>query len=915
MVRRSLLLILGLAAIAWGDTGQTSTVKLLDPNTPVSCVAGQINVSPGTLSCAGQVATLTTGGGGGSGGSSSLEVMVNSVRITSPTATVNEVAGTGIKITGLLTGGATSQVTTSLSQNIAQSETITGSSLTVTGPGGITNTYGVVSGTFNATNANSPNVGYSVRGVTFLSDNADTLSESTLVGNTGSTHYTTGATCVGYNACNALTGSGQRTVMVGFGAGSAITSGSDNTCEGYNACSTMQTSTANSCFGSQACQNVNSGTENTAMGYISGHNITTGGANSCFGYNSCDLVTTGSYDTLLGASAGADITTGLANTCVGGNGNGGGAAYGAQSCSGIVQGSSNTAIGNSSLGYTSQSSSNSADTMIGYAAQAQGTSPINYSTCIGYECVVTSSNTAVIGAPGTAGEGLSIYASNTQPYELTLGTSTAVNHLTVSTAGVVNISALGTNTNICTDGSHNITTSGCNNGTLTSAYTTIDNAGSGLTQRATLNFTGTGVTCSDNSGSSRTDCTITAGGGSGASTLGAGLSNGTNLTVLTSSPTALWAANNSQFNASQLGGATYYLTLNPSSVTLQGNTFNGASQLVQDNSSGYVPNANLDPSSVTKQGYITAASLGALTANQNITLTGDVTGGPAATSIATTLAAQQSHLITSISSFTVANKAGITTTGPIVASSGTLGSAGAAVYISSNLVSGATIYADGRLVALNFSGSSSGSNTGDQTITLTGDVTGSGTGSFAATAAANQPNIVTLSHSSVTVSGALSIPNGILPTANAPGEIGIGTAAGQLWMHDGTNTQVVASSTHSFTVTVSSGVGWNSLSLPVWRAPIASSVTITEVLAESLPANTTVQYQLSISTFGQVNFGSAQNVFSVLYSSAADGGYDTHLSVIVKPKYSVTMTTPSANAGAGNPAAMTFTVYYLENKQ
>jgi hypothetical protein len=41
------------------------------------------------------------------------------------------------------------------------------------------------------------------------------------------------------------------------------------------------------------------------------------------------------------------------------------------------------------------------------------------------------------------------------------------------------------------------------------AYTTLADEGSSLTQRSTLNFTGAGVACADNSGSSRTDCTIT----------------------------------------------------------------------------------------------------------------------------------------------------------------------------------------------------------------------------------------------------------------------------------------------------------------------------------------------------------------------------------------------------------------------
>lgn len=43
---------------------------------------------------------------------------------------------------------------------------------------------------------------------------------------------------------------------------------------------------------------------------------------------------------------------------------------------------------------------------------------------------------------------------------------------------------------------------------VTQAYATVQDEGSGLTQRSTLNFTGAGVSCADNSGSTRTDCTI-----------------------------------------------------------------------------------------------------------------------------------------------------------------------------------------------------------------------------------------------------------------------------------------------------------------------------------------------------------------------------------------------------------------------
>lgn len=44
------------------------------------------------------------------------------------------------------------------------------------------------------------------------------------------------------------------------------------------------------------------------------------------------------------------------------------------------------------------------------------------------------------------------------------------------------------------------------------AYTTVEDEATPLTQQATLNFTGSAVSCANNSGASRTDCTITGGG-------------------------------------------------------------------------------------------------------------------------------------------------------------------------------------------------------------------------------------------------------------------------------------------------------------------------------------------------------------------------------------------------------------------
>lgn len=117
----------------------------------------------------------------------------------------------------------------------------------------------------------------------------------------------------------------------------------------------------------------------------------------------------------------------------------------------------------------------------------------------------TTTGTVSIGAAGTdfVGPGAITSSGLTQATGKLLGRSTA-------STGAVEEITVGTN----------LTLSG---GTLTasggaSGYATVQDEGSGLTQRATINFTGSGVSCVDNGGSTRTDCTIS-GGGSGGLTL------------------------------------------------------------------------------------------------------------------------------------------------------------------------------------------------------------------------------------------------------------------------------------------------------------------------------------------------------------------------------------------------------------
>ena len=96
-------------------------------------------------------------------------------------------------------------------------------------------------------------------------------------------------------------------------------------------------------------------------------------------------------------------------------------------------------------------------------------------------------------------------------------------------------------------------------------YQTVDNAGTPLTQRPTLNFAGTGVSCADNSVATRTDCTITGG------------SSGIGSTVFSSVTTA--GPNNSAAETSVIGTVT-------GSKTIAANTF-GDGTVLQAHAQGY----------------------------------------------------------------------------------------------------------------------------------------------------------------------------------------------------------------------------------------------------------------------------------------------------------------------------------------
>jgi hypothetical protein len=121
-------------------------------------------------------------------------------------------------------------------------------------------------------------------------------------------------------------------------------------------------------------------------------------------------------------------------------------------------------------------------------------------------------------------------------------------------------------------------------------YSTVEYGGTPLTQRSNLNFVGAAMTCADNSGDAQTDCTID----TDINTI-AGLSC-SQYQIINKGASA-WQCGANPYDASSITTGTLSDSRLSSTVTNQGDTFNGASQLVQLNSSAQYP--ALDGSLIT----------------------------------------------------------------------------------------------------------------------------------------------------------------------------------------------------------------------------------------------------------------------------------------------------------------------------
>ena len=352
-------------------------------------------------------ALLTDGAGrlffgsvSGGGGSSSMEVMGNSVRITSPTATLSLIAGSNITITTASVTGTTAQITISATGG--------GSGSGIVSPGTYTwvNTQGISVSTLTATST-------STLQYTTIKGAAPILSTSTL--QSGATVYVSSGNIANLNASiinsNLMSVSSYLSSSI-VDSSNYYFSGSSilkyfpsplwNLRLGIGSIPDAVSGTFNTAVGRSALAALTSGTQNMALGDSALSSLQSGGNNTAMGYTALLLNVSGSRNTAVGSLA-ADATTGNDNTAVGYNALGLNTAGVQNTAIGVNALESTRGDGNVGIGYGACASSaggtGTGQTCIGSGANVSAEGFTN-ATAIGYNASVTSSNMIQLGSAG-----------------------------------------------------------------------------------------------------------------------------------------------------------------------------------------------------------------------------------------------------------------------------------------------------------------------------------------------------------------------------------------------------------------------------------------------------------------------------------------------------------------------------------
>lgn len=161
----------------------------------------------------------------------------------------------------------------------------------------------------------------------------------------------------------------------------------------------------------------------------------------------------------------------------------------------------------------------------------------------------------------------------------------------------------------------------------------------------------------------------------------------------------------------------------------------------------------------------------------------------------------------------------------------------------------------------------------------------------------------------------LEIPNGSGPTVDATGEMAFDTTDGTLIVYDGSNARVIAHSTFTYNVTISSGPGWGSQTIPIGVLARDMATKITEIKAVTLPTATTVQFQIHERAFSTMNTSTGAAVMSTVYFSTGNNQGNTYTTFndnSIAANGELVLTTPADGASAGSPAWLKLSITYYK---
>lgn len=360
--------------------------------------------------------------------------------------------------------------------------------------------------------------------------------------------------CAGVGACSGNV-AGNSDIGIGFGAGAGnLSATGGNVAIGPGALGSSSQRVHNSiAMGANAMSNAgySSATpnNNVAIGQNALNNVMSYGESIAIGWNALTAATSGYENTAVGIEALSDNTTGFLNV-----------ALGNFALDTVKWGAANTGVGAQAGGSPIAPGqqlhpSSGGNTFLGANSRVVSSNTVlNNATAIGYLDTVGCSNCVTMGADG-----------NGTPYFVGIGTTTPAYTLAVvGSSGVYFSGGL----NVAGPAGANVVYG------VTAGSITLPS----LTSKSCLGTDSSGLVING-----------TCSGGGGSSALA--VANGTigNANPVISSPTAIVNADSATFLVSLVGSTTAFFSLKPSSVTLQGNSFNGASQLVQLNSSSQYP--------------------------------------------------------------------------------------------------------------------------------------------------------------------------------------------------------------------------------------------------------------------------------------------------------------------------------------